>query len=632
MGAGKSSIARLIDYCLGGKLDYTPALQSEFVAATIKAIVGKTEVLIQRERGSNQVRAQWEDDDGLTDLLLPARRPEGIVLPDTEVEVLSDLLFFFAGVRPPRVRRSKTSDDSELQRLSFRDLFWYCYLDQDTLDSEFFHLDPDANYNKRNKSRDVLRFILGFHQERVAELEAQLEETRLKRSALSEGAKALLGALQEADVASENEIEVRLRHLKERLEVVRLDIGNQRSETETLRSNAVDKLRHGAKNVGFEIVALEDAITSIETVMDDERQNMNEFATLSIKMRRDTAARAVLGGVAFENCPRCAQTLPNRESDLCPVCGQTESVEKVSIGSDVISADIKSRQAELTDSLERHKEQVRKLRSRLSEFQRVKGQLEAELNSASVIYDSAYLSSALALEREAAMLEEQIQYLERLQVLPKLAVKQLEQAEELTGKEESIRRELRDERASAEKDTQNLRKLERLFLDCLVRAKIPGFSNDDIVTIGSPYFLPEVAEPRAENLIINSFANLGSGGKKTLYKACFAIALHRLAVEVDALLPTLLIIDSPMKNISERVNREQFEGFHYLLYELAQSELSQTQFVLIDKEYLEVPKEFRVEVTSRHMAPNSTEHEPLISYFGIEELGEKKFLGSEDNS
>ena len=39
MGAGKTSIARLIDYCLGADIELSPALQSEFVGATLDLIL-----------------------------------------------------------------------------------------------------------------------------------------------------------------------------------------------------------------------------------------------------------------------------------------------------------------------------------------------------------------------------------------------------------------------------------------------------------------------------------------------------------------------------------------------------------------------------------------------------------------
>jgi hypothetical protein len=94
MGAGKSSIARLIDYCLGGDLDYTVALQAEFISAALEMIVEGQSLRIERESKSNQVRASWTEGDTQVDLLLPARAAKGVLLPNTEVEVLSDLISF----------------------------------------------------------------------------------------------------------------------------------------------------------------------------------------------------------------------------------------------------------------------------------------------------------------------------------------------------------------------------------------------------------------------------------------------------------------------------------------------------------------------------------------------------------
>jgi hypothetical protein len=90
---------------------------------------------------------------------------------------------------------------------------------------------------------------------------------------------------------------------------------------------------------------------------------------------------------------------------------------------------------------------------------------------------------------------------------------------------------------------------------------------------------------------------------------------HRLAVEKGAALPEVLIIDSPMKNISERENRLQFESFHKMLYELKESELSGTQMILIDKEYCPPPAGLVLPIVSRHMRPEDDEFPPLIPYY-----------------
>ena len=163
-----------------------------------------------------------------------------------------------------------------------------------------------------------------------------------------------------------------------------------------------------------------------------------------------------------------------------------------------------------------------------------------------------------------------------------------EEAARLRGQEAELRAKLKAARAEAQRDTANLDLLKRLFLECLVRSRVPGFREDDSVEISPPNFLPHVHVKDSANY--TSFANLGSGSKKCFFKACFAVALHRLAAQTNALWPTVLILDSPMKNTSERENADQFAGFYEMLYELKETELKATQFIVIDKEFFG-PKE-----------------------------------------
>src|ERR1017187_1073927 len=81
MGAGKSTIARLIDFCLGGKLEYTPALQQEFVSATLEVEIKGSKLLLSRNYDENKIHAQWTENEQPYDVLIPARQAAGEVLP-----------------------------------------------------------------------------------------------------------------------------------------------------------------------------------------------------------------------------------------------------------------------------------------------------------------------------------------------------------------------------------------------------------------------------------------------------------------------------------------------------------------------------------------------------------------------
>jgi hypothetical protein len=616
MGAGKSTIARLVDYCFGGELVWTPALQSEFVAASLSMLIGDSDLTLNREANSNQVRARWNVGDEFYEAVVPARSPSGEIIPDTGIEVLSDLIFYLSGKTPPKVRRSKLKEESELERLSIRNLLWYCYLDQDSMDSSFFELDFDANPYKKLKSRDVLRLLVGFHQERVAELEAQLEILRNEKLRAEAGANAIREALSSSDIASEIELAAIRTRLEQDLKDVTHEIEDFRASVRSMRSHAMDELQKRGRDLSKGISELQQALDDLHNILAKDKAHKNELLSLGSRFRRSQSAKEVLAGVEFAACPKCGQHLPERSSDLCALCGQPP-VESITGGLDEQAAeqDISSRVEELKELIAQHERYIGKTEREIRELEDEKAVVDTELTRASSAYDSAYLSSALETEKRRSSIQQQLLDLNKLEALVRKIQELEERVHILAGEEQKIRSELRDARAKAEKDTVNLNRLKDLFLDCLLRAKIPGFLPSDVVEMKAPHFLPEVMPAETGDLVVTSFGNLGSGGKKTLFKCCFAVAAHRLATENGDTLPTLLIIDSPMKNISERENREQFEGFHKMLYELSVSELAETQFVLIDKEYSPPPSDLKIDIKVRHMKPDSDQDPPLIRYY-----------------
>jgi hypothetical protein len=616
MGSGKSSLVRIVDYCLGGALEMTAALQSEFVSASLSVNVAGTELVLTRGADEGSVVAEWSDDAGPRYLRLPARSAGGVVVPGTQIEVLSDLIFYLAGIDPPRVRRSKIKEDSELGRLSLRDLLWFCYLDQDTIDSSFFHLDDDANPFKRLKSRDVLRFLIGFHQERVSELEASLEQKRLERLRLEASVSAMSELLRTTGFADSGQIAIERARMN--AELVSLDhrIADMRADLDGLVAHGSDQLKARARELSILEEEAAAAITEIRETMVRDKAHRNELISLSTRARRSVSARAVLAGVEFHDCPRCGQVLPQRSADHCAVCDQPDSNAAVA-GLDEASAerDVRARVDELSEVIVRYELELARAERRFREVCAERTSVDAELTRISRNYDSAYLSSALETEKGRAAVRQELLSLARLEDVTNHARLADERLAQLLAEEQSIRANLKTARIQAESDTKNVAILKELFLDCLLRSRVSGFVADDIVKMRSPHFLPEITSADEGDLAVTSFGNLGSGGKKTLFKCCFAVAVHRLSVRTKSLLPELLIIDSPMKNISERENREQFEGFHKMLHELSEGELKETQFILIDKESFVPHEGYGREFVLRHMKPDDDEHPPLITYY-----------------
>lgn len=614
IGSGKSSIARLIDYCLGANVEWPWALQAEFVSAALQLLVNDRALTLHRTKDSNLIVAAWKDGADILQVAVPARTAAGELLPGTGIEVLSDLIFYLAEVEPPKVRRKKGAPDEHLERLSFRDLYRFCYLDQEGMDNSFFKLNSE-NYAVQRKSVDTLRYLLGYHQEQLADLEASLQNVREERLARQAGADALAKALAEAGFDDALEIELRIEETKAAIDAARRNAEAARENRGPV-PHAVDALRVKVRTLAQELTATEEAISELNERIDDLARHENELQMLSVRFQRTATARSIVGGVNFKSCPSCTQMLPLRLPELCPVCGQPEhlAVGDNEQGDEVLKADLKARRIELKDTIDRMNTQRKRLSFRAAEVREEKAQTEWAFNSQMRDYDSAFMSQAVEHERLITTLEQKLNALLHNRKLPDVLDELRDLAAKLQGDESEIRAKLESMRKQAFKDTKNIEKLGELFLDCLLRVKFPDVKPSFRVHIDPSSFDPQISLSDDGGFVVLSFANAGSGGMKSLFKTCYALAVHRLCAELGGALPNLLIIDTATKNVSSKENPEVVAAFYEFVYELATTELKDTQIVIIDNEFTGPPDGVGLDVNARHMANGSKEDPPLIPY------------------
>jgi hypothetical protein len=615
MGAGKSSIARLIDYCLGGGMELTPAMQTEFVSATLNLTIGGGEIAsFSRERESSKIRVRCNIESEPRDFMIPARIPSGKIFPNQDIEVLSDLIFHLAGYKPPRVRRSKLNEESELQRLSFRDLLWYCYLDQSEIDSDFFHLQKQSPDFKSLKSRDVMRLLVGFYHEQIADVEGELSLAREKRLKYMAGIEGIREIVKEAELEDDLDISGIRNRLQKRLLVLSDEIRIIRDKHKQDKTDVMSSLQKAGRLVSTELAETEGALLALNERITSYTAHENELVSLATRFKRTLAARAILGDVNFARCPRCTRAVPERSSADCSLCGQSE-VELASVESEATDLDIKTRLSELAELVVAHKETHQKLTVRARKLHDEKQRVDLRLNAVTENYDSQYLAVALEAERKHAAVEQELIDLRRIEILSMRIEEYNRKIHGLIADEAGMKDRLKVLKAKVEKDAAKLNRLKEFFLDTLVGSKMKGFSKTDNVKLSPPDFYPEISSTDMGALHTSSFGNISSGGKLTLFKCCFAIAVHRLSEQTEGILPSILIIDSPMKNISERENKDEFVEFHKMLYSLAETELKDTQIIIIDKEMQKPAEGFSRGFESRYMTPDVDEFPPLIEYY-----------------
>jgi AAA domain len=101
MSAGKSSIARLIDYCLGArKIEQTTATRKELVSVELNAQIEGFRVTFERTaEASGSIQVTWSaDDKNEFSVLAPLQEAEGSrPIVGEDIFTFSDLLFYFFG-------------------------------------------------------------------------------------------------------------------------------------------------------------------------------------------------------------------------------------------------------------------------------------------------------------------------------------------------------------------------------------------------------------------------------------------------------------------------------------------------------------------------------------------------------
>jgi hypothetical protein len=617
IGTGKSSIARLIDFCLGGDLVRTPAISQELISVQLISEIGNNRVVFKRDaEDSNHVEVSWIDSQGKSFRTLCPVNVTYNAGPiwDNNIYTLSDLLFYFVGISPMKIPLSRYKPDTKSVRLSFRDIMWYCYIEQGHFDSSFFKLDSPI---LMQKSRYAMRFVLRNLTEKLAELENGRLTVKKLIMDKTNIAKELWSFLKQFGYNSDQDLHDEIDEIKQKM----------REDSEKLATlqkgyaegtHFVDNLRDDLRKLNSQIAQEQQVLFDLNARVAEQESLKAELLTAKIKLSRLNSAIPVFSGVQFEKCPACGMMIKNEKEpsdNTCYLCGQVTSQEKHPMDVNLAKRDLDSRLDELEESLERLTEAQIAQKRQVKHLEQDKMDLDRKLDEKLKEYDSRFLANSRETERKIAASEERIKGLYRILEMPKAVGEIEKEIDKLNAEEERLKRQIREEKEYADQSTRYVLELEESFLRALLASGMPAVKSQDKVKINTTTWIPEVLISGNQTSKWN-FESAGSGGKKTLFNACFILALHEVAAKRNLPLPSFIIIDTPMKNISEDVNRSIFESFYTYLYRLAEGPLSNTQFIIIDKEYF-APKIETLNIRERLMLNNDPAYPPLFrGYFG----------------
>jgi len=611
VGTGKSTVARLIDYCFGGDLERTPAIQREFVSVVLGARLGEYECALERGTEDTQtVRVTWsrgEDDFGSVNAPLSTGE---VPLLDAEVYNLSDLLFHLCDVVPIKVLKRSRDPDSPMIRLSFRDIWWYCYLDQTHLDSSFFRLEDPF---RGRKSQDAMRFFTGLHSERLSQLQADLYRTVAEQHGAREAVAQIRRFMARFDLGSELELTAQIETTKRELRAA-----EERKQTlETDRSTSIhptDELRSRLRELSRTVSDLREAISASQSTLAEQEALRAELIAAKVKAGRVEQAGRILDGVDYSHCPQCGSDISGRPPPVarCRLCGtpSTATGTRPSVDAEAVRRELNDRIDQIADSMNRRRQALERSERELQRTGSEKRQLDRQLQDELRRYDSAFVESIRAVDREIATLEERLRSLAQLQEMPRAISELEEQAGASQGRIDRLRSTIEEERRRLRFADENARAIAEKFKSIMLKVGFPGVSDEDDVVLDPRNWKPIVVHSEQEW----GFWDTGSGGKKTLFNVCYALAVHEVARERGMPVPNILIIDSPTKNISDDENLELVQSLYREIYRFAaDGNGAGRQFLLIDSDLVE-PEAELTGFSQRRMA-GEPDAPSLISYY-----------------
>ncbi|MGB8265453.1 MAG: hypothetical protein WCE44_03960 [Candidatus Velthaea sp.] len=587
VSVGKSSLLHLIDYCLGGSYnnDWPPVIRNQVLSARLDLVIGSNEVVFERSLGSADIDATWTATSGEINFLrVPVSRGKAELRGG--VYGFSDLFFELAQYQPIKVPKRADDPESSLVTLSVRDLLSFCYLKQDRLDSNFFHLyDPI----RRPKARWAMRYVTGFYSERIASLEQRLEEIRLKRASNQSSFEQISSALNEVSGGATFE---QLKRERAKLEKSQDDSSRELSiisGSYRKATHAADDMREQLRALNTTIVARNTAIDAQQSRLSEMRSLRAEYVLLKARAQRSQIALSIVGDATYDHCPQCARPIEGTNDErYCSLCKSPDDRERP-FDADALQAaseDLTERIVELEGAVVRFEGSLEQRIRERDALVATKLELDADLQDLLADYDSAYVSQIREGERRLATINSRLSNVNQLIRLFEAVSRHRIEIERLAGEAAEVRRAIENEMRAIDEAQRAVEDIEAEFLRILQDVGLPGVSKASRVKVDTHDWIPWVSDPNRPDEDWD-YRSAGSGGKRVVFAVCYAIALHVVAERRGLPVPSILMIDTPVKNVERDINRELVNRVQRIIFEAA-ARLRETQVIVANGSFSEV--------------------------------------------
>lgn len=538
---GKSSILEFINYLLGASsIELSDEVNASIEYAALELEINSVSLTIKRNiyDSKEYIEVYPCVFEKCADFFPKKYSPN---FTDTHAPdgYFSDFLLDSLGFPKVKIKVSPSKADSEVKRLSFRNLFKYVYVNQDDVGSKSF-LDLN-NWIKTTSNREVVKYIFNVLDSSIAELEVEIAERARESKKLLNKYTSVSEFLRETGYDSQVSIDDSITIIDKTigaLEVEFTKINNSMiasSQNHTELKAIFNELSLNEKHAAQEIIKTRVQIEKYSRLKNDYE---NDIAKINSIIHAQT---------------RIGQT--TEHANPCPVCDTPILPTQATDSFQTVSRDTLSDEL---NSIQKKKKSIQSLIDELSSKSRELAQDQAAYNS-----DLSRAREMLDTESQAMITP----YLTQRDTLVKEIASNKKARDFLVN---NIR--VRNQQQKIHDAYENLNLAIKQLNERLVELRETAPSISEVLETLGDYlskYLKKVNIKRQEGISISpkSFApvirgrdylNITSGGLRTISSVGFMISLLEYAIDSEINHPRLLMIDTVGKYLG-KTTKEKYQ-------------------------------------------------------------------------
>ncbi|MBN3471256.1 exonuclease SbcC [Pseudomonas savastanoi pv. phaseolicola] len=539
---GKSSILEFINYLLGASsIELADEVKASVMYAALELEINGAIKTIKRNifNSKDYIEVYPCGIDECVDFF-PKKYCPDFSDKNAPDGFFSDFMLDSLGFPKVKIKVSPSKADSDVKRLSFRNVFKYVYVNQDDVGSRSF-LDL-SNYVLATSNREVLKYIFNVLDSSITELEAEISARTKDSKAILNKYTSVSEFLRETDYDSRVSLDDAITEIDKTLELLNVEL-------EILNKNMVaGSKNHTELKSIFNELSLNEKHAELE--MSRTREQIEKYSRLKNDYENDVEK---IHGILH------AQTKIGSLSSIahpCPVCDT--SLEPLSVSNEFQVSDNTSLTDEV-NSIQKKKKSIQSLIDDLAAKSRSLAKdhalYKSDLAKAREMLDteSKTMVTPYLVQRDSIIKEIATNAQVRTHLVTSICVRNQQQKihdsyENVNLVIKQLNERLAELKKSAPSTSEVLSKLSGYLKKYL---KLVNIKRQEGISISPTTFAPVIRE--------RDYLKITSGGLRTISSVGFMVSLLEYAIDYEINHPRLLMIDTVGKYLGKTLKEKYKE-------------------------------------------------------------------------